>query len=122
MDIWSCTNGALGVKGNDGKHDTLTMSEGLVIYDNLYINPSKKAIVVDYSSKTIGTDKFTERLKLAGAGSVSDQHLAFTPGAAGKLSISFAHASSQGEPRFMAVNRKRYRNNCRKLRSAQLRQ
>ena len=41
---------ALGVKGNDGKHDTLTMSEGLVIYDNLYINPSKKAIVVDYSS------------------------------------------------------------------------
>ena len=95
---------ALGVKGNDGKHDTLTMSEGLVIYDNLYINPSKKAIVVDYSSKTIGTDKFTERLKLAGAGSVSDQHLAFTPGAAGKLSISFAHASSQGEPRFMAVN------------------
>lgn len=79
-----------------------------IVMDGLSIcGASGKAITVDASNKTIGSNSYATRAKFGGAGAISGagaaRYMMFTPDAYGTVTIDFAHASSSGSDRSCIV-------------------
>ncbi|MCH5213099.1 MAG: hypothetical protein J1G06_08785, partial [Oscillospiraceae bacterium] len=86
-----------------------TFSENTVIcggYMRVYAT-SDKTVNVDASKKTIGGTAYTTRMKMVGAGTADGENsvraLEVYPSVNGTIQVDFAHASSSGDPRDIAV-------------------
>ena len=89
--------------GDTAEYSSETDLDGLTLYAN-----ADAKVNLDKSNKSFDGVKYTHRLKLGGSGSFDGdvpaaRVLGFIPGMPGTVTVHFAHASSSGDSRTLAI-------------------